>query len=124
MNSPRQTSRLKREILVRLIKAFYSEDFAENARLIPYQMRPKDFEAPYRCCVYKERAILRDRAIAGLGLSIEDTVNMATKNPAINLHVFDNKGSIKEGKDADFAVIDADFNVYMTVVEGNVVFKK
>ena len=59
-----------------------------------------------------------------LGLSIEDTVNMATKNPAINLHVFDNKGSIKEGKDADFAVIDADFNVYMTVVEGNVVFKK
>ena len=73
MNSPRQTSRLKREILVRLIKAFNSEDFAENARLIPYQMRPKDFEAPYRCCVYKERAILRDRAIAGLGLSIEDT---------------------------------------------------
>lgn len=59
-----------------------------------------------------------------LGLSIEDTVNMATKNPAINLHVFDNKGSIKEGKDADFAVIDADFNVYMTVVEGNVVFEK
>ena len=59
-----------------------------------------------------------------LGLSIEDTVNMATKNPAINLHVYDSKGSIKEGKDADFAVIDADFNIYMTVVEGNVVFEK
>ena len=73
INSPRETSRLKREILVRLIKAFYTDDFAENTRLIPYQMRPKDFEAPYRCCVYKERAILRDRAIAGLGLSIEDT---------------------------------------------------
>lgn len=73
MNTPRQTSRLKREILVRLIKAFNTDNFAENARLIPYEMRPKDFEAPYRCCVYKERAILRDRAIAGLGLSIEDT---------------------------------------------------
>ena len=73
INSPRETSRLKREILIRLIKAFYTDDFAENTRLIPYQMRPKDFEAPYRCCVYKERAILRDRAIAGLGLSIEDT---------------------------------------------------
>lgn len=73
INSPRETSKLKREILIRLIKAFYTDDFAENARLIPYQMRPKDFEAPYRCCVYKERAILRDRAIAGLGLSIEDT---------------------------------------------------
>ena len=73
MNGPKQTSHLKREILVRLIKAFYTEDFAENARLIPYQMRPKDYEAAYRCCVYKERAILRDRTIAGLGLSIEET---------------------------------------------------
>ncbi len=49
---------------------------------------------------------------------------MATKNPAINLGIYDTKGSIKEGKDADFAVIDNDFNVYMTVVEGNVVFNK
>jgi len=73
INAPRQTSHIKREILVRLIKAFYSNDFGENARLIPYQMRPKDFTASYRCCVYKERAILRDRTIAGLGLSIEDT---------------------------------------------------
>ncbi len=73
INTPRQTSHIRREILIRLIKAFYTDNFAENARLIPYQMRPKDYEASYRCCVYKERAILRDRTIAGLGLSIEDT---------------------------------------------------
>ncbi len=73
VNNPRQTAHLKREVLVRLIKAFMTDDFGENARLIPYAMRPKDFVAPYRCCVYKERAILRDRTIAGLGLSIEDT---------------------------------------------------
>ena len=59
-----------------------------------------------------------------LELSLEDTINFATKNPAINLGVYDSKGSIKEGKDADFAVIDKDFNVYMTVCEGNVVFEK
>ena len=59
-----------------------------------------------------------------LELSLEDTINMATKNPAINLGIYENKGSIKVGKDADFAVIDNDFNVYMTVVEGNVVFEK
>ena len=47
VNGPKQTSHLKREILVRLIKAFYTDDFAENARLIPYQMRPKDYEAAY-----------------------------------------------------------------------------
>ena len=39
---------------------------------IPYDMRPKGSEVPFRCCIHKERAILRDRVIAGLGLSIED----------------------------------------------------
>jgi len=73
INTPKQTSHLKREILVRLIKAFLSDDFEENTRLIPYDMRPKGHEVPYRCCIYKEREILRDRTIAGLGCSIEET---------------------------------------------------
>lgn len=72
MNSPRQTSQLKKEILVRLIKAYLGDNFAEDVRKIPYDMRPKGSEVPYRCCIHKERAILRDRAIAGLGLSIEN----------------------------------------------------
>lgn len=73
INTPKQTSHLKREILVRLIKAFLSDNFEENTRLIPFDMRPKGHEVPYRCCIYKERAILRDRTVAGLGLSIEET---------------------------------------------------
>ena len=38
-------------------------------------------EVPYRCCVYKERAIIKDRTIAGLGFAIEEddeTVSLAT----------------------------------------------
>ena len=54
-----QAIHLKKEILVRIIKAFLSDDFEEQARLIPYTMRPKGMEVPYRCCVYKERAIIR-----------------------------------------------------------------
>lgn len=73
INTPKQTSHLKREILVRLIKSFLSDNFEENTRMIPFDMRPKGHEVPYRCCIYKERAILRDRAVAGLGFSIEDT---------------------------------------------------
>ena len=73
-STPKETSHLKREILVRLIKAYLSDNFEENTRLIPYAMRPKNSDVPnYRCCIFKERAILRDRAIAGLGFSIEDT---------------------------------------------------
>ncbi len=64
--------RLKREILARLITAFYTDDFEENARLIPFDMRPKGCEVTYRCCVYKERAAIRNRVMAGLGVALEN----------------------------------------------------
>ncbi len=73
MNTPnKQTSHLKREILVRLIRAYLGNNFEEDVRLIPYKMRPQGSEVPYRCCIHKERAILRDRVIAGLGFDIEE----------------------------------------------------
>lgn len=72
MENNNQALHLKKEILIRLVKAFFSEDFEDKSRLIPYDMRPKGSEVPYRCCVYKERAIIKDRIIAGLGFSIEE----------------------------------------------------
>ena len=80
MNNAGQAIHLKKEILVRIIQAFFSDDFEEQVRLIPYTMRPKGMEVPYRCCVYKERAIIKDRTIAGLGFPIEEddeTVSLA-----------------------------------------------
>jgi len=62
---------LKKEILIRLARAFASDDFEESVRLIPFDMRPKGCPVPYRCCIHRERAILRSRVIAGLGFSIE-----------------------------------------------------
>ncbi len=81
MSKENQILQLKREILINIIKAFYTDDFEENARLIPFVMRPKNAEVPFRCCIYKERAILKDRAIAGLGFAIEDddeTISLGT----------------------------------------------
>ncbi|RAI15806.1 MAG: Fe-hydrogenase large subunit family protein [Candidatus Melainabacteria bacterium] len=72
MNNTGNSIHLKKEILIRLVKAFFSEDFEKKTRLIPFDMRPKGAEVPYRCCIYKERAILKDRVIAGLGFAIED----------------------------------------------------
>lgn len=80
MNKAGQAIHLKKEILVRIIDAFLSDNFEEKTRLIPYDMRPKGMEVPYRCCVYKERAIIKDRTIAGLGFPIEEddeTVSLA-----------------------------------------------
>ncbi|MCM1265530.1 MAG: monomeric [FeFe] hydrogenase [Candidatus Gastranaerophilales bacterium] len=67
-----QTIEIKNEILERIVEAFFSDNYEENTRLIPYDMRPKGSEVPYRCCVYKERAILKERVKAGLGFSLED----------------------------------------------------
>ena len=59
-----------------------------------------------------------------IGLSMEKAIDLATINPARVLSIADKKGSIAVGKDADFAVIDKDFNVYMTVVNGKVLYQK
>lgn len=59
-----------------------------------------------------------------LGLSLNKAVDLCTINPARCLHIDSNKGSIALGKDADFAVIDKDFNVYMTVSNGNIIYKR
>ncbi len=72
MNNNSQSVHLKKEILIRIVKAFFSDNFEGETRLIPYDMRPKGSDVPYRCCIYKEREILRDRTIAGLGFSIEN----------------------------------------------------
>ena len=59
-----------------------------------------------------------------LGISLEDAIDMATINPARNLKMEKEIGSIKEGKKADFAIIDKDVNVYKTIRDGEVVYSK
>ena len=67
-------------------------------------------------------------AIKNLVLSCDvpytDAVDFATINPAKNLKIDKEFGSIKVGKRADFAVLDGEFNVILTVREGNVIYKK
>lgn len=66
-------------------------------------------------------------AIRNLVLSCDvkftDAVDFATINPAKNLGLDDTIGSIKVGKNADFTVLDEEFNVCLTVRNGNVVYK-
>ena len=57
-----------------------------------------------------------------LGISLEDAVDCATINPAKVLGVDDRKGSIEVGKDADLIVVDDNFNVYMTICRGKIVY--
>ncbi len=58
------------------------------------------------------------------GLSIEKACDMATINPAKVLGIEKEAGSIREGKRADFAVLDSEFNVLYTVRGGEIIYKR
>ena len=53
-----------------------------------------------------------------------DAVDFATINPAKNLNVYDRMGSITVGKNANFTVLDGEFNVHLTVRDGEVIYTR
>ncbi len=58
------------------------------------------------------------------GVKFTDAIDFATANPAKNLGLYNVIGSIAVGKNADFAVLDKDYNVRLTVRDGSVVYSK
>ena len=64
------------------------------------------------------------RLVRGVGVALEEAVNMVSRNPARLLGIERRKGSIGEGKDADLVVVDRNFEVLMTVVEGSIVYRR
>lgn len=59
-----------------------------------------------------------------VGVDFIEAVRCATENPAKNLGVFNEMGSIKEGKLANLVVVDKNLDVYQTIREGIEIFKK
>ncbi|MBS8265844.1 N-acetylglucosamine-6-phosphate deacetylase [Mesobacillus boroniphilus] len=52
------------------------------------------------------------------GISLEEAVKLASENPARQLKVFDRKGSIASGKDADLVILDRNHEVAMAFCRG------
>ena len=73
-------------------------------------------------------SVLRmNRAIANLvekvGIAFLQAVDYATINPAKTLGVNGETGSIRVGKNADFAVLDDKFNVLYTIRDGKIIYR-
>jgi N-acetylglucosamine-6-phosphate deacetylase len=51
-------------------------------------------------------------------ISLEEAVKLASENPAKQLKMFDRKGSIAEGKDADLVILDENYDVSMAYCRG------
>lgn len=52
--------KIKHEVLYRVAKLAYDGEFDEKKSLIPYEMIPGP-KAQFRCCIYKEREVIRQR---------------------------------------------------------------
>jgi N-acetylglucosamine-6-phosphate deacetylase len=91
--------------------------------------------------VSEDRALLSDGTLAGSILpmnkaiqnvtswvdqerSFKEVVQFASMNPAKQLNVFDRKGSIELGKDADLVIMSDDFDVLYTICRGVISYQK
>ncbi|MBN2166120.1 MAG: 4Fe-4S binding protein [Marinilabiliaceae bacterium] len=67
----------KRELLVRLITLLNNNELFEKIDRIPVEMRPRT-NTPIRCCVHKDRAVIKYKIMALLGFNISDEVDELT----------------------------------------------
>ena len=58
------------------------------------------------------------------GVELTHALDMASINPALNLGIANERGSIKVGKYADMVVLDENFEVVMTIAEGRVIYQR
>ncbi len=65
-----QYTTIKRQVHTEVLKQFFQDTLVLNVDKIPIQLIPKQ-RIPTRCCIYKERAMVRYRIMAFLGFDIE-----------------------------------------------------
>lgn len=128
-----------------VVKATYHTKGPERIILITDSMRAKWLEegeyelGGQKVKVSGNTALLEDGTLAGSLLkmnealrnmkdftscSLPELVQMASSNPAKQLKIWDRKGSISVGKDADIVILDGNLNVLLTLCKGVVTFSK
>ena len=65
-----QYNLLRRRIDTEVMKLFFADKLESNVDRLPIEIIPKD-RTPSRCCIFKERAMVRYRIMALLGINIE-----------------------------------------------------
>ena len=60
-------------------------------------------------------------AITKMGIPLETAIACATKNPAISLGIYDERGSIRVGKKADIVLLNKDLTLKIVIKDGNTI---
>lgn len=126
-----------------MIELIYQNIGSERLMLITDALRakclpPGEYDlGGQMATVNHEKAVLEDGTLAGSILrmidaaknmtefteaEIQDIVQMTAVNPAKQLDIYDQKGSISIGKDADIVLIDNNWNVHYTICRGNIAY--
>ncbi|MFJ7744667.1 N-acetylglucosamine-6-phosphate deacetylase [Peribacillus sp. NPDC097295] len=128
-----------------IVKLAYKQKTQTGLILITDSMRAKCLKngtydlGGQEVTVKDGKAVLSDGTLAGSILkmgqafknlldyascSLEEAVEMASLNPAKQLHLDDKKGSIKVGKDADLVILNEGNEVVMTICRGQIAFSR
>lgn len=128
-----------------MLELIYQNMGSERIILITDAMRAKCLQAGsydlggQMVSVNGERAVLDDGTLAGSilkmcdgtkqmlkipGVAIRDIIKMTSVNPAKQLGIFDRKGSIAQGKDADILLVDQDFTIKQTYCRGKIAYER
>ena len=127
-----------------MLQLIFDQMGSERIILITDAMRakglpPGDYELGGQPVIVNEdRAVLEDGTLAGSilkmrdgvrkmlsldGVELRDVIQMAAVNPAKQIGLFDRKGSIEKGKDADVLIVDEQINIKYTICRGAISYK-
>ncbi len=63
---------IRRDLLQHIIRFFANGELEENIDRIPIKMVPKNSESRLRCCIHKERAVIKYKMFPLLGFTVDD----------------------------------------------------
>jgi N-acetylglucosamine-6-phosphate deacetylase len=127
-----------------IVKSTYRTKGASEIILITDAMRAKGLKdgtydlGGQKVQVSNQKALLSDGTLAGsiltmndaiknmiqyTGCSLQEITVMASENPAKQIGVWNQKGSITVGKDADLTILDQDLNVIFTLCNGKIAYQ-
>lgn len=129
-----------------MMQLIYNQVKSEKLILITDSMRakglaPGEYELGGQPVIVSEdRAVLKEgESLAGSilkmvdgakhvlaldGVELADVVKMASENPAKQINVYDRKGSIAVGKDADILVVNKELDISYTICNGVIAYKE
>ena len=69
---------IRRQLVRKVVRLFNEGKLIEGIDRIPLEMAPREISAQRRCCIYKERAVVRYKLMPILGLGIEEELDELT----------------------------------------------